>query len=34
MLCVYSFKQLVGKNEIDYHLRPQNNVENIEFLNI
>ena len=24
MLCVYAFKQLVGENEIDYHLSAQN----------
>ena len=24
MLCVYAFKQLVGENEIDYHLNAQN----------
>ena len=24
MLCVYALKQLVGENEIDYHLSAQN----------
>ena len=24
MLCLYAFKQLVGENEIDYHLSAQN----------
>ena len=24
MLCVYAFKQLIGENEIDYHLSAQN----------
>ena len=24
MLCVYAYKQLVGENEIDYHLSAQN----------
>ena len=24
MLCAYAFKQLVGENEIDYHLSAQN----------
>ena len=24
MLCVYAFKQLVGENEIDYHLSAEN----------
>ena len=31
MLCVYSFKQLVGENEIDYHLSSQNEIGNIVF---
>ena len=26
MLCVYTFKQLVGGNEIDYHLSAQNYI--------
>ena len=34
MLCVYAFKQLVGENEIDYHLSPQNKIGNIVLLNI
>ena len=34
MLCVYSFKQLVGENEMDYHLSSQNKIGNIVFLNI
>ena len=34
MLCVYAFKQLVGENEIDYHLSAQNKIKNIVFLNI
>ena len=33
MLCVYAFKQLVGANEIDYHLSAQK-IGNIVFLNI
>ena len=32
MLCVYSFKQLVGENEMDYHLSSQNKIGNIAFL--
>ena len=32
MLCVYAFKQLLGKNEIDYHLIAQNYIGNIVFL--
>ena len=31
MLCVYSFKQLVGENEIEYQLSSQNKIENIVF---
>ena len=31
MLCVYSFKQLVGENEIDYNLSSQNKIGNIVF---
>ena len=34
MLCVYALKQLVGENEIDYHLSAQNRIRNIVFLNI
>ena len=34
MLFVYAFKQLVGENEIDYHLSAQNKIGNIVFLNI
>ena len=34
MLCLYVFKQLVGENEIDYHLSAQNKIGNIVFLNI
>ena len=34
MLCVYTFKQLVGGNEIDYHLSAQNYIGNIVFFNI
>ena len=34
MLCVYAFKQLVGENEIEYHLSAQNWIGNIVFLNI
>ena len=33
MLCVHDFKQLVGENEIDYHLSTQNKIRNIVFLN-
>ena len=32
MLCVYAFKQLVGENEIDYHLSAQNKIGNIVIL--
>ena len=32
MLCVYAFKQLLGENEIDYHLSAQNKIGNIVFL--
>ena len=31
MLCVYAFKQLVGENEIDYHLSAQNRLEILYF---
>ena len=34
MLYVYTFKQLVGGNEIDYHLSAQNYIGNIVFFNI
>ena len=34
MLCLYAFKQLVGENEIYYHLSAQNKIGNIVFLNI
>ena len=34
MLCVYAFKQLVGENEIDYHLKLKIRLENFVFLNI
>ena len=32
MLCVLTFKQLVGENEIDYHLSAQNKIGNIVIL--
>ena len=31
MLCAYAFKQLVGVNEIDYHLSAQNTFEILYF---
>ena len=31
MLCVYAFEQLLGGNEIDYHLSAQNNIGNFVF---
>ena len=34
MLYVFALKQLVGENEIDYHLSAQNMIGNIVFLNI
>ena len=34
MVCAYAFKQLVGENEIDYHLKAQIKIKNIVFLNI
>ena len=34
MLCVYEFKQLVGENEIDYHLIAQKKIGSIVCLNI
>ena len=35
VLCVYDeFKQLVGENEIDYHLIAQKKIGNIVCLNI
>ena len=32
MLFVYAFKQLLGENEIDYHLSAQSKIGNIVFL--
>ena len=34
MLCVYAFKQLVGENEIEYHLSAQNKIESFVYINI
>ena len=34
MISVYAFKQLVGENEIDYHLCAKNKIGNIVFFKI
>ena len=34
MLCVYAFKQLVGENDIDYHLSDQSLIGNIFSLTV